>query len=236
MALFRPINTLGTGPTLSNPSAVTQQTSAGANLPYPTLVPTQPIGHGVGLPASATVVPWNLQFSDQSIAGALKVNPALAQDFFVGRTGVVPLPGIPGGQEPLEVKNKIFTQSLASENSPNFWKSRPAPKMSRPMLFGNGKPQKLFKYPWSKTFIPPLALFNDASQWVNRLMFNQPMPWFGWRSSIFPLRPAGLGAIYKPVNTQNLAAGTLNLQLQLGTIRIQAAQLSTSASAYYGQA
>jgi hypothetical protein len=81
-------------------------------------------------------------------------------------------------------------------------------------------------------FIPPLALFNDASQWVDRKYFVRPMPF---------MQAPGSGPVLTnqyftppPVNVQNLAAGQLNLQLQLGSVRIQAAELTARASQYYG--
>ena len=227
-----PLNTLATGPTLSTPSAVAGQTAAGGA--YPVLVPTAPVGSGVGRVAGVLPPLMWYQPSDKTIAGAIKIDPSTAHAFIFGRKGTVALNAIPGGQEPLEVKNKAATQTLASYNSPNYWKSRAAPKMSQQMLFGNQKPQKPFIHPWVKKFISPLALFNDASQWVNVLTLVHPLTRWGFASSIFPLRPAGLGAIIPPINTQNLAAGTLNLQLQLGTIKIQGAQLTTLASTYYG--
>jgi len=199
------------------------------------LVPTAPVGSHVGRVAGVLpALNWSEQVSDQSIPGAIKIDPSAAHAFIFGRKGTLPIEAIPGGQKPLEVKNKLISQTLASMNNPNYWDRKPAPKMSQQMLFGNQKPQKPFINPWVKKFISPLALFNDASQWVNKLTLVHPLTRWGFASSIFPLRPAGLGAIYRPLNTQNLAAGTLNLQLQLGTIKIQGAQLTTLASTYYG--
>lgn len=81
-------------------------------------------------------------------------------------------------------------------------------------------------------FIPPLALFNDASQWVNRKMFNRPMSWSNSGDS-GPI----LTAQYftpPPQNASNLSAGNLNLQRQYGTIAIQAQRLTEQASNYFG--
>lgn len=203
---------------------------------YPTLVPTPPAGGGVGLPQAKNVVPWSQQFSDQSIRGAAKVNPAFAPYMVAGR--FTPEFPVPGNNEPGEVKSKPVAQNLATQGAPNAWKKRTLAAMSNAVMFGGGKPQKPFKVPWNKAFIPPLALFNDASQWVNRLMFNRPMDAHDNGSSDPPLRSVLYSlpmALYgKPLNTNNLAGGTLNAQLQLGQIAIQAQQLTISASNYFG--
>jgi hypothetical protein len=81
-------------------------------------------------------------------------------------------------------------------------------------------------------FIPPLALFNDASQWVNVLMFNRPLPFNGNPDSNPPLRAQYFTP--PPINIKNAAAGNLNLQTQLGSIDIQAAQLSLYSDNYFG--
>ena len=81
-------------------------------------------------------------------------------------------------------------------------------------------------------FIPPLALFNDASQWVNTLMFNRPMPFNMNPDSNPPLRAQYFTP--PPINVENAAAGNLNLQTQLGSIDIQAAQLSLYSDNYFG--
>lgn len=81
-------------------------------------------------------------------------------------------------------------------------------------------------------FIPPLALFNDASQWVDRLFFNRPMPFMQAPNSNPPLQAQYFTP--PPQNAGNLAAGTLNLQAQLGSLRIQTAMLTDQASNYFG--
>lgn len=174
--------------------------------------------------------PRNVVVSDRTIPGAVALNPALAADFYQGR--FLPFDSRPGGQEPLETTDKVTSQYLASYNSPNYWKSQPAPAMSNAILFGNGKPQTPVSHPWIKKFIPPLALFNDASQWVNLLFFVQPMTWFGAATSFPPLVAQYFTP--PPINTDNLGAGKLNLQLQLGNIAIQAQQLTISASNFFG--
>lgn len=81
-------------------------------------------------------------------------------------------------------------------------------------------------------FIPPLALFNDASQWVDRLYFNRPMPF-----NMNPDSNPAMRAQYftpPPVVVSQAAAGNLNLQLQYGMIDIQAARLSEDASNWFG--
>jgi hypothetical protein len=201
-----------------------------ANISYPTLVPTQPVGGGVGLPRARNVVPWHSQRSDQSITGALKINPAFAADMIAGRFKVQH--PVAGGNEPLQIKNDIVSQALATENSPNAWKKRTLDSTSNQVRFGDRKPQKPFVRPWNKKFIPPLALFNDASQWVNTLLFNQPMQASGNGNSMPNIK--GQYFTPPPKSTNNLAAGTLNAQLQLGIIAIQAQQLTISASNYFG--
>lgn len=221
-------------PAVLNPQGSTlgpQNGPSGASVSYPTLVPSAPVGGGVGLPQAASVVPWNNRPSDVGVQGAFKVNPAYAGDFFAGRYKVNDVR--PGGQEPLEIKNKVVTQELATGNSPNAWKSKPFATMANAILFGFNAPQKPVKYPWNKKFIAPLALFNDAAQWVNRLMFNQPMtPWDSAVSGDIALRAQYYSP--PPINSNNLAGGTLNLQLQLGQLKIQAQQLTISASNYFG--
>lgn len=81
-------------------------------------------------------------------------------------------------------------------------------------------------------FVPPLALFNDASQWTDRKYFVRPMP-AGQNPDSNPL----LRAQYftpPPVPGTGLAAGQLNLQMQLGALNIQAAKLTETASLFYG--
>jgi hypothetical protein len=182
-----------------------------------------------GTPASASVLGFEVP-SDEFIRGALKINPAFAGDFLSARYGVNPV--VPGGQEPVGPIPRLESQTLATENSPNAWKKRTLPAMSDAVLFGSNPPQPPPVTPWQKKFIPPLALFNDASQWVNRLMFHRPMTWFGADTSDLPLRAQYFTP--PPINTNNLAGGTLNLQLQLGQMAIQAEQLTVSASTYYG--
>lgn len=179
------------------------------------------------------VLPWQSDFSDQSIRGAFKINPAYAADFVSGRYKVE-FPQ-PGDNEPQQVTSKVATQSLATASSPNAWKKRTAPAASDAVRFGSNVDQAKMApalRPWSKSFIPPLALFNDASQWVNRLMFNRPGDIHNNGTSDPPLQAQYFTP--PPIETNNLAAGTLNAQLQLGTLAIQAQQLTISASNYFG--
>lgn len=206
---------------------------------YPNLIPTPPVGGGVGLPASKTVLPWQNQTSDQTIRGAAKINPALAPAFVdLSYAAKAALPNY--ANAPLEVTNKVVAQTQATSQGKNAWKKRTLAAMSNAVMFGNAKPQKPFKVPWNKVFIPPLALFNDASQWVNRLMFNQPMQASGSGNSMpnlmvpFASQVVGSGSNGLPIITNNLAAGTLNAQLQLGQMTIQAAQLTINASNFFG--
>jgi hypothetical protein len=211
---------------------------ANANTSYPQLVVANPSIPSPtisgGTMNAATVLPWQKDFSDQSILGAAKINPAYAAEFFAGRYHDQ-APTANNVDTPLEVKSKIVSQTQATMGQPNAWKDRPAQKSSNSMMFGRRKPQKLFKQPWNKKLIPPLALFNDASQWVNTLMFNAPMQKSGNGSSDPDVTGVYLGSQpTPPIITNNLAAGTLNAQLQLGIIAIQAQQLTMSASNYFG--
>lgn len=205
-------------------------------LSYAPLVVANPVipnssGAASGGNAGAkTVLNWQTDFSDQSIRGAIKVNPAYAADFVAGRYKASAV--MAGDNEPQEVKSKVVSQALATANSPNAWKDRPGVKDSDATRFGNAKPQKPFVKPWALVWVPPLAMFNDASQWVNRLMFNRPMQGTGNGNSDPPLRAQYFTP--PPIETNNLAAGTLNAQLQLGQLAIQAQQLTISASNYFG--
>lgn len=82
-------------------------------------------------------------------------------------------------------------------------------------------------------FIPPLAMFNDASQWVNHLLFHKALPWLMNPDSNPPLR-AQYAVGPRPINVRNAAAGQMNLQLQLGQLTIQAEALTMDASNYFG--
>lgn len=101
---------------------------------------------------------------------------------------------------------------------------------SRPVQVAPPRPNQ--GQPWLKKFIPPLALFNDASQWVNKKYFVQTMP-RGQNPNSNPLLKAQAYSP-PPINVQNVAAGRLNLQLQLGMLSNQAAQLTLDASNWYG--
>src|SRR5208283_1409890 len=195
------------------------------------IVATGPVGGGIGLPASQVVI-GSRNPSDANIGGALKINPAYAQEFYSGNF----LDQNPKGNslnQPLECRSLPTAQEQAARQSPNYWDKRTLPAMSNDVLFGPGvKPQPALKLPWNKQFIPPLALFNDASQWVNRLFFNQPMTWFGAATSLPPIKSQYFTP--PPITTSNWGAGELNLQLQLGMIRNQVAQLSTDQSNYFG--
>jgi hypothetical protein len=168
--------------------------------------------------------------SDIAIRGALVINPAYAGDFVATRYRVE-YP-VPGNNEPAVPRSKAAAVQLATNEGPNAWKKRTLPAMSNAMLFGNAKPQAALVSLRNLKLIPPLALFNDASQWVNRLLLHPAMTWFGAATSDPPL----LAQYFTPppINISNLAGGTLNLQLQLGQMDIQAQQLTVSASNYFG--
>ena len=213
------------------PQGVSASSSAQLPLQATQIVATGPVGGGIGLPASQVVIA-SKNFSDANIAGALRINPAYAQEFFSGNF----LDQNPKGNslnQPLECRDLPTAQEQAARQSPNYWDKRTLPAMSNDVLFGPGKkPQPALKVPWVKQLIPPLALFNDASQWVNRLFFNQPMTWFGAATSLPPIKAQYFTP--PPITTSNWGAGELNLQLQLGMIRNQVAQLSTDQSNYFG--
>jgi len=207
-----------------------------ANISYPTLVASSPVGNGVGLPPLRKALPWHQQTSDKTIRGAAVVNPAFAPAFIEGRYAIQS-PRNNGVNAPLETKDKVASQKQATSQGPTAWDKRTFPQFSNLVMFGRNKPQKPVSVPWRKKFIPPLALFNDASQWVNTLMFNRPMQRSGNGSSDPDVTGVYLGSQRTPpINTENFAAGTLNAQLQLGTIAIQAQQLTLSASNYFGGA
>lgn len=86
--------------------------------------------------------------------------------------------------------------------------------------------------PWLKKFIPPLALFNDAAQWVNKKFFVRPMPWQQAPDSLPPLHAQYFTP--PPIESNRLAAGMLNLQTQLGSISIQVQQLTQDATNFHG--
>lgn len=204
------------------------------SISYPTLVNTPPVGGGVGLPPLRKALPWQQQTSDKTIKGAFQVNPAYAPAYIQGRYAVE-TPRNNAVNAPLETKDKVASQTQATMQGPTAWDVHPVWAMANAMLFGRGKPQKPVAVPWNKKYIPPLALFNDASQWVNTLMFNRPMQASGNGNSDPDMTGVYLGSQRTPpINTANFAAGTLNSQLQLGTLAIQAQQLTLSASNYYG--
>lgn len=209
-------------------------------LSYAPLVVANPVipnGNGAsgGNAGMAKQVGWQVQYSDQSIKGAFKVNPAYAADFVSGRHKASAVSA--GDNEPQQVTNKVTSQALATANSPNAWKDRTAPKDSDAIKFGLWPSQGQEKRtpaprPWAKKFIPPLALFNDASQWVNILMFNRPGDRHGNGNSDPPLKAQYFTP--PPIEVNNLAAGTLNSQLQLGMMAIQTQQLTITASNFFG--
>jgi hypothetical protein len=206
-----------------------------SNVSYPTLVPTSPVGAGAGLPPLRKALPWQNQRSDQSITGALQINPAFAPSMIEGRYAIQ-TPQNNRLNQPLETKNKVASQTQAGMQGPTAWDKRTLPAMSNAVLFGyRARPQKTIAKPWVKKFIPPLALFNDASQWVNILMFNRPMQKSGNGNSDPDMTGIYPGSYRTPpIETENFAAGALNAQLQLGTLAIQAQQLTISASNYFG--
>jgi hypothetical protein len=217
----------------ANPVLGASSAAQGTNLSYPTIAgigPATPSFSG-GPVIAANVVTARVISEDTRIPGALVIDPAIAAMYYAGkRRAEFP---VPGNSEPPIVASKEIAQRLAQREGPNAWKLPEAQKMSNATMFGTRKPQTPFKYPWNKKLIPPLALFNDASQWVNRLMFNKPNT--PWSAAGIGLRPPRKSTWMSspPINTTNLAAGQMNLQLQLGQIMIQQQQLSLSAANYY---
>lgn len=201
--------------------------SVATGAPYPTAAP---VGNFIGLPSSSTPVKAQ-GTSDVSINGALVINPAWAGDFYSGN--FFQEDPAAGNSNATFTNNDVVGQTQATQGHQNAWKDRPAPQYSNAIMFGGGKPQPAILKPWLKKWIPPLAMYNDAAQWVNLLMFNRPMQASDNGNSM-PNLPAQYFTP-PPVNSlTNLAAGELNLQLQLGTIAIQGQQLTQAASNYFG--
>lgn len=160
----------------------------------------------------------------------LVIDPRLAAHFYSGEhPSQFP---VPGNREPAIVRDPLVTQSLATQSTSGAFRSRPADPVSDGVKFGTGPKQDVIQYPWVKKFIPPLALFNDACQWVNRLVFVRPMAFGGKDSSMPPLRSQYVTS--PPIEVNNLAAGALNLQTQLGSLRIQSQRMVTAAQNYRG--
>jgi hypothetical protein len=158
------------------------------------------------------------------LAGALPIGP---QSFGVIRLGYKRPPGTVEPYLDLEgQQDRAGSVRAATQGAPGNIKSRPANQVS----FWPDQP--FLKYPWNKKFIPPLALFNDASQWVNRLMFNKQMTRWGDDSSNPPLKAQYFTP--PPIELGGLAAGQLNLQLQLGQLHNQETALTVDASNYFG--
>lgn len=202
-------------------------------IPYPTLTPTGVPQAGQstfsGGPSVRVVAPWSQQFSDQSIRGAAKIDPARAQYVLMGGNQGRP---VPGTDEPQETKDKKAAQIQATIGAPNWFKRAPLPLDADQIRFGFNPPQKPTSVPWKKRFVPPLALFNDAGQWVNRLMFNRPMRPTDTGDSMPALKAQYFTP--PPILVGNYAAGAMNMQLQLGMIRNQVTQLTTNASNFFG--
>ena len=76
-------------------------------------------------------------------------------------------------------------------------------------------------------FIPPLALTNDALQWVQNFSMKQPIRGDGMASSI-PAPPL-FAAFFRPLEIDQLNATELNQSEALGTIGIQAMTLDEEA-------
>ena len=105
------------------------------------------------------------------------------------------------------------------------FKSRP-PAAPAPGVNPNVGPDRRLK------FIPPLALFNDAAQWVDTKFFVRPMPFMQAPDSNPPLTAQYFTP--PPINVNGLPAGNLNLQKQLGALDIQAAKFTTQTQNYFG--
>lgn len=201
-----------------------------ANVSYPTIAGLGPVvpSFAGGNAIAAQVVSAYVVSEDTRIPGAIVIDPLNAAAFYSGKHPL--MHPVPGNAEPPEIKNAEASQRVAQREGPNAWKRRPPPSFDDSVKFGNRPEQKPFARPWNRKFIPPLALFNDASQWVNTLLLNRPMTW--WGANGIGLKPPAKSTWLStpPINTQNLGAGNLNLQLQLGNIMIQQQQLSLSAS------
>ena len=195
--------------------------------PYPTIVPgpaAQP--NASSGPPAARVLRDRVP-GDKTIFGAAVVNPAIATHFIQGR--FEPEWGVPGDFVPnrgVPPAGAGGVRPDAQTGAPGAFKSRAAPPEA--IRGPNASTQKV---PWIKAYRPPVNL-HDASQWVNLLFFNRPMARCGADTS-----NPGVPAQYftpPPVETDNLGAGKLNLQLRLGQLKIQAAALTMAASNYFG--
>ena len=196
--------------------------------PYPTIIPgPAPQPNATSGPPSQHVLRTRVP-GDKTIFGAAVLNPAIASHFIAGR--FQPEWGVPGDYVPNKgvppagvagVRPDAQTGNVAAFKDPP-----PAPFREK-----KGPNPSTAKVPWLKRYIPPINL-HDASQWVSQLFFVRAMPAFGADTSDPPLRAQYFTP--PPIETNNLGAGTLNLQLQLGQLKIQAAQLTMAASNYHG--
>lgn len=206
--------------------------------PYPGVggLPSQMLPVSTGGPGNPQAIQNSAgvyEYNAVGVKGAVTVNPAFAADFIASRFFIeYPVPGDNTPNTGVPSAPVAGMRPDAKTGAPDAFKNRAADQMSNAVLYGDGEVQPLLRFPWQKAYITPLSVFHTALNTVNRLMFNQPMPWFGAATSNPPIRAQYFTP--PPINTHNLAAGTLNLQMQLGNLAIQGQQLTTDASNYFG--
>lgn len=148
---------------------------------------------------------------------------------------VVPSGAFPGAQIPVTTLDSAGNQNPATTSVLPFGGGIAAFKEFAPPPYGQnpGPNPNIQPFPWIKKFRYPLALFNDASQWVNVLQFTRPLPFeMAPDSNPPPLQPYMRSRPYD--NLPGLASGFLNLTQQLGNLSIQGMQLTNEASNYSG--
>lgn len=97
-----------------------------------------------------------------------------------------------------------------------------------------GQPKALYTgpVPWIKKYIPPIDIA-ASYRFAQILSFVRPMP-AGMNPDSNPRLRAQYNFGPPPIGVTGISAGELNLQLQLGNIAIQGAQLTQDASNFFG--
>lgn len=111
-------------------------------------------------------------------------------------------------------------------NTLNKWKQ---PETPAALLVG---PAPAHGIPWDYRFFQPYQNRDHGEQWVQVLMFNAPCNNGVVASSLPPLHV--FYHVTRPLNISGMAAGEINLQQQLGNLKIQAASLSRQTQAEFG--
>lgn len=102
-----------------------------------------------------------------------------------------------------------------------------------PALPDFGPKPTAFPFPWLKRRIVPIAVHDTAMNTVNDLFFVRPMP-AQMAPDSNPVPPQAYSIGPRPVVAIGLAAGMLNVQQQLGSMVIQAQDLTAQASNFFG--